>query len=58
MAVDLTSPDRVIFELLVLLRQNPPLELQQASMTELLEWAIEHWNPAWLKNTHAVSCDY
>ncbi|WP_366945061.1 tRNA glutamyl-Q(34) synthetase GluQRS [Methylobacter sp.] len=58
MAVDLTSPDRVIFELLVLLKQNPPVELQEAPVTELLGWAVEHWNPVLLKNAHAVSCDY
>ncbi len=58
MAVDLTSAGRVIFQLLILLKQNPPLELQEASLTELLSWAIEHWNPALLKSTHAVSCDF
>lgn len=56
-AVDLASPDSVIFELLALLKQDPPIELQQASVTELLGWATEHWNPALLKNTHAVGCD-
>lgn len=54
-AVDLTSPHCVIFELLVLLKQNPPIELQQASVTEQLSWAIEHWNPDLLKNAHAVN---
>jgi len=54
MAVDLTAPHRVIFVLLGLLKQNPPIELQQAPVTELLSWAIEHWNPDLLKNTHAV----
>lgn len=54
-AVDLTTPHRVIFELLGLLKQNPPLELQQAPVPELLSWAIEHWNPALLKNNHKVS---
>ena len=53
-AVDLTLPHRVIFELLGLLKQNPPAELQQASVSELLCWAIGHWNPGVLKNTHAV----
>ena len=48
-AVDLTMPDRVIFQLLGLLRQNPPIELQQAPATELLSWAIAHWNPTGLK---------
>ncbi len=54
-AIDLTAPHRVIFKLLVLLRQNPPIELQRVSVAELLNWAIEHWHPLLLKNTHAVS---
>lgn len=58
MAVDLTSPHRVIFALLVLLKQHPPIELQVASVTELLSWAIEHWNPVLLKNVHTVNGDY
>ena len=53
-AVDLSSPHCVIFELLVLLKQNPPIELKQAPAAELLGWAIGHWNPDLLKNTHAV----
>lgn len=53
-AVDLTAPHGVIFQLLVLLKQNPPIELQQASVTELLNWAIEHWHPLLLKNTPVV----
>jgi glutamyl-Q tRNA(Asp) synthetase len=56
-AVDLNSPHRVIFELLVLLKQAPPIELQQAPVTEQLSWAIDHWNPDLLKNAHTVSCD-
>jgi len=57
-AVDLNSPNRVIFELLALLKQNPPIELQQAPVTELLDWAIEHWNPDLLKNAHAVPATF
>ena len=53
-AVDLTVPHRVIFELLGLLKQNPPLELQQAPVKEQLNWAVEHWDPGLLKNAHAV----
>jgi glutamyl-Q tRNA(Asp) synthetase len=55
LAVGLTSPHRVIFELLVLLKQNPPNELQDAPVTELLSWAVENWNPDVLKHAHAVS---
>jgi len=53
-AVDLKKPHAVIFELLDLLKQNPPRELQHAPSTELLGWAIEHWNPAMLKNLRAI----
>lgn len=54
-AVDLTAPHRVIFKLLSLLKQNPPVELQQAPLTEQLGWAIAHWNPDLLKHVHAVT---
>jgi len=53
-AVDVKKPHAVIFELLTLLKQNPPSELQQAPSTELLGWAIEHWTPALLKNLTAI----
>ncbi|MDO9107331.1 MAG: tRNA glutamyl-Q(34) synthetase GluQRS [Methylovulum sp.] len=45
-AVDLTKPGAVMFELLALLKQRPPPELQDAPVAELLEWAVLHWNPA------------
>ena len=54
-AVDLTSPHRVIYELLVLLKQEPPVELQYAPVFEQLDWAVGHWNPALLTNVQAVS---
>jgi glutamyl-Q tRNA(Asp) synthetase len=54
-AVDLKTPHHVIFELLTLLKQNPPAELQQAPSTELLGWAQNHWNPTLLKNLRAIS---
>ncbi len=57
-AVDLKAPQRVIFELLRLLKQNPPVELQQAPAADLLDWAIEHWNADLLKNAHAMSADF
>jgi len=57
-AVDLNSPRYVIFELLVLLKQNPPVELQQAPIADLLNWALEHWNPDLLKNAHAVRATF
>jgi glutamyl-Q tRNA(Asp) synthetase len=53
-AVDLKNPQATIFRLLTLLRQNPPDALQHAPPTELLDWAIEHWNPALLKDFQAI----
>jgi glutamyl-Q tRNA(Asp) synthetase len=53
-AVDLKQPHAVIFELLTLLKQNPPSELKHAPSTELINWGIEHWNPALLKNCRAI----
>jgi glutamyl-Q tRNA(Asp) synthetase len=53
-AVDFNKPVAVIYELLTLLKQNPPSELQHAPSTELLGWAIEHWNPALLKNCRTI----
>jgi glutamyl-Q tRNA(Asp) synthetase len=54
-AVDLKTPYSVIFDLLNLLQQNPPCELQHAPSTELLNWAVVHWDPAPLKNSRAIS---
>ena len=53
-AVDLKKPHAVIFELLNLLKQNPPGELKHAPLTELLSWSIENWNPNLLKNCRAI----
>ncbi len=54
-AVDLSHPNLVIFELLTLLKQNPPRTIQQASVRELLEWGIENWTPTKLENCLSIS---
>jgi glutamyl-Q tRNA(Asp) synthetase len=54
-AADVKKPHAVIFELLTLLKQNPPSELQHAPSTEQLSWAIQHWNPCMLKNLRKIS---
>ena len=54
-AVDLQTPHLVIFKLLSLLKQNPPVELEHAPATELIDWAVGHWNPMLLKNFRAIS---
>lgn len=53
-AVDVKKPNAVVFELLTLLKQNPPRELQHAPSTELLGWAIQYWNPGMLKNCREI----
>jgi glutamyl-Q tRNA(Asp) synthetase len=53
-AVNIKKPHAVIFELLTLLKQNPPSELRHAPATELLSWAIQHWNPGMLKNLREI----
>ncbi|PPD47853.1 MAG: tRNA glutamyl-Q(34) synthetase GluQRS [Methylobacter sp.] len=54
-AVDTSIPSAVIFGLLVLLKQQPPLELKAAPVGELLAWGISHWNPAALKNQQSLA---
>ncbi len=41
--------NHVIFTTLRLLKQNPPLSLNNAPISELLNWAINHWNIDLLK---------
>ncbi|MEQ1620276.1 MAG: tRNA glutamyl-Q(34) synthetase GluQRS [Methylococcales bacterium] len=48
-AVDAKSPERTIFTLLGLLKQNPPGELENAPINELLDWAQRSWSPGVLK---------
>lgn len=54
-AVDIANPAATLFYLLNLLKQQPPLELQHASINELLTWAIENWRPQRLKNSHTLA---
>ena len=54
-AVDQKYPHKVIYELLTLLKQKPPAELQQASVAEMLNWGIEHWNPMLLENCQTIT---
>jgi glutamyl-Q tRNA(Asp) synthetase len=47
-ALDLARPQQTLLQALSLLNQSPPQALAQASVAELLDWAIQHWNPAGL----------
>lgn len=54
-AVNSENPVKTLFYLLTLLKQQPPFELQRASISELLKWAIENWQPQQLKNSHTLA---
>jgi glutamyl-Q tRNA(Asp) synthetase len=54
-AVDTKSPNKTIFDLLVLLKQNPLDELNGATVNVLLDWAIAHWQPDKLSLYRAIS---
>ena len=53
-AVSTTNPEKTLFLLLTLLKQNPPQQLKNASIQTLLNWAIEHWQVEPLKKIHAI----
>lgn len=42
-AVQTDHPHRTLLQLLEMLRQQPPVELQYASIAEILDWAITNW---------------
>lgn len=53
-SVAMNEPHRIIFQLLELLQQNPPRQLWGAGCAELLEWAVQNWNPAPLAKTAVI----
>ncbi|MCX7085370.1 MAG: tRNA glutamyl-Q(34) synthetase GluQRS [Methylococcales bacterium] len=52
--VNLKDSQKIIFKLLGLLWQSPPKELYNAPVLELLEWAVQHWNPSALKHRQSI----
>ena len=53
-AVDIQSPSDVLVQLLTLLRQDPPSQLQYASVADILTWAIAHWDSEKLKGITTI----
>jgi glutamyl-Q tRNA(Asp) synthetase len=53
--VDQRHPEKSLFYLLSLLKQQPPIELKNAPITELLTWAIAHWQVNQLKNISTIT---
>jgi glutamyl-Q tRNA(Asp) synthetase len=54
-AVDTKAPNQTLFDLLVLLKQNPLDELNGATVNELLAWAIANWCPDALSLCRAIN---
>ena len=54
-AVSREKPEKTLFLLLELLKQNPPHQLKKASVNELINWAIEHWQIDSLKKVRAIN---
>lgn len=54
-AVSTDTVNKTLFLLLELLQQNPPNILKYASTQDILDWAIEHWNPKHLKKIRAIN---
>jgi glutamyl-Q tRNA(Asp) synthetase len=54
-AVDANRPAKTLFLLLKLLNQNPPNTLQTTAAGNILDWAVEHWQPQQLKKIRAIT---
>ena len=46
-----------LFDALVFMRQQPPAELQQGNVEEILSWAVAHWQPDRLKNCRQLPAE-
>jgi glutamyl-Q tRNA(Asp) synthetase len=44
-ALDTLEPVPALLQALRLLQQQPPAQLANASIQQVLEWAVEQWNP-------------
>jgi glutamyl-Q tRNA(Asp) synthetase len=44
--IDAKNPAHILFEALRFLSQRPPLELAHADVSDILQWAHEHWDLA------------
>ena len=53
-AVDTKAPKLTLFDLLAMLKQKPPGHLLGASVSELLDWGIAHWQPDELSSCSTI----
>lgn len=53
-AVNESHRSETLFLLLDWLKQNPPESLRRATVAEILDWAVVHWQPARLTAIHRI----
>jgi glutamyl-Q tRNA(Asp) synthetase len=51
-AINIHHANQILFDLLMLLKQSPPLELQNSSKIDILSWAIANWDISKLTGLH------
>lgn len=56
-AVDTKAPAILLWQLLALLQQQPPTSLRTAPTSEILAWAINHWQPGRLAGQQSLVVD-
>jgi len=52
--VNKKQPEKTLYFVLKLLKQQPPIELEKLSISEILDWAIAHWQIDRLKNIKTI----
>lgn len=57
-AVPTETPEKTLFLLLKLLKQAPPIQLKKASVKEIIDWGIKHWQTTALKKIRAIDGDF
>lgn len=54
-AISSKNPEKTLFLLLNLLKQNPPANLKTTSVHNIMQWAIANWHPQALKKIRAIN---
>ncbi len=54
-AVPDKHPEKTLYFLLELLKQHPPVQLKNATVEELIRWAIENWQVDRLRNIQVIN---
>lgn len=53
-AIPLLDVERILVEVLAVLRQEPPMALKSATLDSIWSWAIENWQPENLRAKRAI----